>query len=812
MAPRTPPRLGPEPRLSGLEPRQEPRAEPRLEPRADANSNPSPYDDEGLPRVVTGKVRSSMHGNPTAARSSYHRPDDDDDGEGRSIGKIILVSVVALGALAAAAVAAVTIFLPVDLIRDQVIAEFKAKTGRDLVISGKTSFSIYPDVAVALNKVAVSAPANMGGGPTIEIEAVEASVKLWPLLSRDVVVDKLSLRRPIIDLRIDAQGRRSWDFAETLPPVWPHDRPRYAQAAGTAAPKELRDFASGTNPNAAERRPTSAKLGNLSLSDVRLIDGLLRYTDDRSGASEEVALTDLTVSLTAITSPLIAKGSIDWRGENLSFAGRITPFRAVLDEQPAHVVISAMGRAVEAAFDGNALMGRTPSLDGRLTAKSSSVANLSAWLGKPLIGGSADGPLDMAAFTETRLGFEKTTATGTLTVDTKGTRPHLKGQIRLTDLDLDRLAAIKPGQARAVAPARRVSTPASADAAPQSIEDLLKEKPPGAPARAPQVRGYTRQTGWSNDALDFSGLGLFDADLRVGFGTVSWHAFKTGNGQLLLALKDRKARITVEDIQLYDGKARGIVTLDGTAATTIIGANLTAEGVTALPFLKDTANFDWLSGRARVHLAVGAQGQSERQIIQTLNGKAEISMAEGALVGINIPQILRNAAQGRLSGLQRVATEKTDFSEMAATFQITGGIAQNQDLRIISPQFRVTGAGAVNIPGGQVDYLVKPKLTAAPAAANSQTPNAQTSGAPAPGINLASLEVPVKIQGPWEKPSIAPDLNAVLRDPGQAIEAVKEIGKNLRGSEVESTVKGLLSNDPEQKKKAKDLLNQFLKR
>ncbi len=807
MAPRTPPRLGPEPRL-----------EPRLaglEPRREATSKPSPYDDEGLPRVVTGKARGAS--SPSATRSSYYRPDAD-DGEGRSIGRTILVALFGLVALLATAAAAVTFFLPVDLVRDQLVREFKAKTGRDLVIAGPTSFSIYPNVAVALNKVTVSAPATMGGGPTIEVETVEASVKLWPLLAREVVIDTLRLRRPVIDLRIDAQGQRSWDFAEALapvgPPAWPHDRIRYAQSS---APKELRDFSSGANPNAAEKRSVSAKIGNLSLSDVQLVDGLLRYTDERSGVSEDIALNDLNVSLASITSPLAAKGSIGWRGEDLNLSGRITPFRAVLDDQPAHLVMSATGRPVEAAFDGNAYLGRTPSFEGRLTAKAASVAALSGWLGKPMIGGSADGGLEMAArvkaagheinFSEARLDFERTTATGTIIVDTKGVRPLLKGQIRLTELDLDRLAAIKPGAARTVAATGRLpagETIGANKTAPQTIEDLLKEQPAGTPARSPQVRGYTRQSGWSADTLDFSGLGLFDTDLRVAFNAVAWHDFKTGGGQLLLGLKDRKARITVEDVQLYDGRARGIVTLDGTSPTLVLGANLTAEGVSALPFLKDTANFDWLAGRARVHVAVGAQGQSERQVVQTLNGRAEISMAEGALVGLDITQILRNAAQGRFSGLNRVATEKTDFSEMAASFQIAGGIAQNQDLRLTSPQFRVTGAGAVNIPGGQIDYVVKPKLTAGP--------SAQTQGAPAAGANLASLEVPVKIQGSWEKPNITPDLNAVLRDPGQAIEAVKEIGKNLRGSEVESTVKGLLSNDPEAKKKAKDLLNQFLKR
>ena len=793
MANRTPPRLGPEPRLPELEP-------PRRKPS-------SPYDDEGLPRVVTGKVRGGYDAG-TVGKRSYAR-NSADNGEGRSIGRFVLFAVIGLVGLAATAAAALTIFLPVDLVRDRVVRDFKAKTGRDLVIAGATSFSVYPNVTVSLGNVSVSAPPEMAGAPTFEVDSIEASVKLWPLLSREVVVDTLLLRRPVLDMRIDAQGRRSWDFAAALPPGWPNDRVRFAQAGGGAASKELRDFSAGASAGALEKRLGSSKLENVSLSDVRLVDGLLRYSDERNGSADDVTLNDLSVNLQSIASPLAAKGSIGWRGETLNFSGRLTPFRAILDDQPAHVVMTAIGRPVEAAFDGTVLLGRTAALEGRLTAKTSSVAALSAWLGKPIIGGSADGPLDMAArikstgseitLSETRLDFEKMSATGTLAVDARGARPFLKGTIQLTELDLDRLAAIKPGKPGPVV-ARALPQPRPASrgtgSAPQSIEDLLKEQP----ARAPQVRGYTRQTGWSNDALDFAGLGLFDADLRVGFGNVSWHDVKTGAGQMTLALKDRKARFTIEEMQLYDGKARGIVTLDGTGATTVVGANLTADGVSALPFLKNASQFDWLSGRARVHVAVGAQGQSERQMIQTLNGKAEISVADGTLIGFNIPQMLQSATTGRIPSFERVATDKTGFSEMAATFQINGGIAQNQDLRIISPAFRITGAGAVNISGGQLDYVVKPKVTG---------PAAGQPGAQGGGINLSAIDVPVKIQGPWEKPQIAPDLSAVLRDPNAIIDAAKQLGRN---SDVKDAVKGILGGDPEQTQKAKNLLNQLLKR
>ena len=42
----------------------------------------------------------------------------------------------------------------------------------------------------------------------------------------------------------------------------------------------------------------------------------------------------------------------------------------------------------------------------------------------------------------------------------------------------------------------------------------------------------------------------------------------------------------------------------------------------------------------------------------------------------------------------------------------------------------------------------------------------------------------MRIRGPWERPAIVPDLDAVLKDPGKAVEAVKEIGRQLQSKGV----------------------------
>ena len=247
-----------------------------------------------------------------------------------------------------------------------------------------------------------------------------------------------------------------------------------------------------------------------------------------------------------------------------------------------------------------------------------------------------------------------------------------------------------------------------------------------------------------------------------------------------MALKSNVMKTTFDEVQLYDGKGRGFVTLDATAPKIAgIAANITLDGVAAQGLLKDAADMDWLAGKGKLVLAVSGQGQNQRQIVETLTGKADLIFTNGAIVGWNIAGMVRGLSQGKLAGLNRTPAEKTDFSEFASTWTITNGIAQNQDLRLVSPLLRVAGAGSVSLPAREVDYMVRPTLVASLAGQGAAD-------------KPSGLEIPVRVHGSWDKPNITPDIAGVLKDPNQAVETVKQIGKQFKGKSANEIVKGLL--------------------
>jgi AsmA protein len=142
---------------------------------------------------------------PAARQPMPPRHDMDFDDEERSwLASLLIWGGLGIVGLIAAAAVALVVWSPASLVRDQLAARVKAKTGRDLVIAGRTSLSVYR--AGDLMATYRLAPPGMGGAPTIRMQALEAAVPL-PLPKRSA---DASMRRPVICGSMP--GPRSWDF------------------------------------------------------------------------------------------------------------------------------------------------------------------------------------------------------------------------------------------------------------------------------------------------------------------------------------------------------------------------------------------------------------------------------------------------------------------------------------------------------------------------------------------------------------------------------------------------------------------------
>jgi AsmA protein len=171
---------------------------------------------------------------------------------------------------------------------------------------------------------------------------------------------------------------------------------------------------------------------------------------------------------------------------------------------------------------------------------------------------------------------------------------------------------------------------------------------------------------------------------------------------------------------------------------------------------------------------VNAAGKTVNGMKQSLAGTARLQLRDGAIKGINIAEVLRKAKtalSSQQAKAQAAETQKTDFSELSASFAIKNGVAHNEDLDVKAPLFRISGKGDIDIAHSKIDYVTKAAVVAT------------TKGQGGKDLEqLAGLTVPVHLTGPLDNMKYDVDYSAVARDVAKSKigETIKErLGQSL---------------------------------
>jgi AsmA protein len=299
-------------------------------------------------------------------------------------------------------------------------------------------------------------------------------------------------------------------------------------------------------------------------------------------------------------------------------------------------------------------------------------------------------------------------------------------------------------------------------------------------------RGDGRPAGTEAEKpMDLSGLKGITLD-----GTVRIGRLKASNircSELRADIKVANGRLEVNPLTagLYGGRIDGAFSaLSASAPSFQVQQKL--SGVDMGPLLRDAANIDRFEGKGDISIDVMTQGATERALKKGLNGKAALFVTNGSIKGIDLVGMIRNAKDKlrELKGQKTVAqnkAEKTDFTELKATFDIRDGVARNNDLTMKSVLLRVAGEGEVDVGNDRIDYLVKPTVVA--------TSKGQG------GHDLAELSgvtIPVRVHGPSSDPKYTIDYSGLAMEYGKGLlDRVKEDVKGQSGKKLGDKLKGI---------------------
>lgn len=242
--------------------------------------------------------------------------------------------------------------------------------------------------------------------------------------------------------------------------------------------------------------------------------------------------------------------------------------------------------------------------------------------------------------------------------------------------------------------------------------------------------------------VDLSALALVDGRFELSAGHLAVRQYRVDKAHLIAELAQGHLQLRTLSGAAWGGQFQA----EGSAqarAPQKLALQALAQNVDVQALLKDVAGKDVLEGRGQVRLDVSTAGHTVPQLTAGLDGTASIVVRDGALKGINLAKSLRDA-KARLGGqgdeVQRASqTEKTDFTEMSASFRITDGVARNQDLSAKSPFLRLGGQGTVDLVRQRVDYVVNTTITGTAKGQGGADIEA-----------LKGLTVPVKLTGPFD--------------------------------------------------------------
>lgn len=721
--------------------------------------------------------------------------------------KVVLGVIAALVLVIGVALAALLVFFDPNDYKPQIDAAIQQQIGREVSIDGPIRLSVFPWLGLDLGHVTVANAPGFGDKPLAELDHAEASVRVLPLLTRQIEIGTVTLSGLHLRLVRHADGQSNWqsivdrlsqddsaaDSGESEPnPADDPSNPNMPLSDLAVSAIKISDATVDWNDQADDSHYV---LNNLNLDTGRLTDGAafrLEIGGDlhlpeqglvahiNTVSSIEPHLTDRFYRFGSLNVNVLLAGSAirgDEQEANLSAAGQIdmAAGRFSLDE----FTLQTAGATVTGKVSGEGLNDKL-SYNGRLTVERFSPRSVMQQMQiKPprtqresaLTSASFDaqfaGGIDRIRFKQIKATLDDSTLAGT------GRIQPIASQHIVFDLNLDQL----------------------------NVDDYL---PPGSAEQAqtsqpPQTDGGDAQ---KNAEFDLSALRALNLDGRLEIGKLIAANVKVNNANLKLAAHDGALTVDPLTAQLYGGHLNMTAGVDAKPARPSFELAGTLNDLQVQPLLQDIADSQRLSARGNVRLNLKADGKQVAQLKRTLAGTASFDLHDGEIHGVSLAALLA-AARRRVDGGQSESGDAvgpgqtTVFSRFGGHFQITDGVMSGDDLALVTPKLTGQGAGRYNVPHNQLDYVLTAKV---PADAGGDL------------ADLAGIGVPVRLTGPLLAPDYKLDIADALKAAAKAQikahsdelhnkvdqELKDKTGDSELGKKVQQGVSNLFGDDDKQ--------------
>lgn len=553
------------------------------------------------------------------------------------------------GSLAAGvAIAAVVLpyVIPVDSYRSRIETAAGKATGRVFKIDGPVRLTFFPHFGLKAKEVTL---ANVPGGRAavmVSVGDIDLSLKVLPLLSGHVALDKIVLDQPTIALEVDAEGNPNWKFGKTT-----------ATATGET------------------KKGTLTLPAGTTFSGIAVSDGRISYDNAKTGTHRALEHVNIDIAITTADQPISASGDMTMAGKKLTVAARLETLATFLGSGTTQFEFKADADLVHAALKGQMLpSGET---DADITLTSPDFHDLAAWFGTKLPAGglkglSLSGQIaskdKVSQFENLKATLDGQNMTGRLAIDARPAVPVLDGALTVDHLDLN--PYLKGG----------------------------KSDEPAAP----------QQAGWSRKPISLALVKEFNGTLALTTGALRVQGLHLGRTVLRIENRDGVATVLLDQISLYGGGGKAHLVIDVRTAVPQFANSIDLKGVQLNPLLRDTVGLDQIEGIGALSLDIRMAGRSPDAILHSLSGKGALTGSDGRFKGVDLGVVARTV-QTALGGNATGTVASTSFSDMGASFTIAGGVMRTEDFHLAGPVVQMTGKGAIDLGNRGIDFRVRPQ-------------------------------------------------------------------------------------------------------
>ncbi|MFQ2173732.1 AsmA family protein [Aeromonas rivipollensis] len=672
--------------------------------------------------------------------------------------KKIIYILLGLALAALVSIVALVSLIDPNEFKPQLVEQVRKSTGRELVMEGDIGWRFWPSLGLSLERVALRNPAGFAEPDLVRFERGDASVAVLPLLSHRLDIGEVTLTGAHLFIQTRADGSSNLNDLVKTP-----------EAAKDSEPA----------PGGQSQPPASnGQTWQISLQGVVLEQASALVQDDRDGTISRLEQLDLNLGQLVVDQwvpvTLAARGSrgdlaFDIKGQTqlklareetaselkeLSLSGSLSAPTQRLDAFSLKADRLALGQwssltlnlsGAQGAVDKPTLAG---TLEGTLKARLDQGQQLlevsDAVLAAKLQGSALPRPqldLKLAGFARAELDKQSITLSK-LVLDADKTLLSGEGVVRLgavprvafdlkgEKLDLDAWLG-KPAATQAVA---------SAPSAP--VKAMDKSAAPATVARA-----------LSAVEPDLSALKAFDLAGRLQLGSLRLKGLDLSDVDLQLTLAGGQLTLKQFSAGVAGGQVTASGVLDARQQPARYQVHKQVLGVNVRPLLQTLAQSDLLEGKGDLEVQVQGSGLSEQALRSQMQGKVSLKLSDGALHGINLAEMIREArATLTGKGVEQVKeARKTDFSALTASFQIANGVARTDDIQLFAPALRVKGEGQTALVPETLDFLFLTSIVESSKGQGGKDVD-----------ELKEITIPVRIGGHWQAPSYRLDVKALL--------------------------------------------------